>query len=127
MTYTENPLPQVGAQHPVRRYAKVMPFDINDALRLREQFRSEATERDGVLCWNSNGRAVPPDIFRDAFCTPSPSHLAGYAKQADEFISAYKERMKNHVPSDEELFEMRAAFGPGATVVNAITGQKIHL
>jgi hypothetical protein len=35
--------------------------------------------------------------------------------------------MENHVHSDEEMFEMRAAFGEGATVVNAITGQETKL
>jgi hypothetical protein len=35
--------------------------------------------------------------------------------------------MANHVPSSEELFEMRAAFGEGAEVVNVLTGRRTTL
>lgn len=42
-------------------------------------------------------------------------------------LEDYRERMKNHVYSAEEMFEMRAAFGEGETVVNVITGEKIQL
>lgn len=42
-------------------------------------------------------------------------------------VAAYRKRMANHVHTEEELFEMRAAFGPGARVVNVITGQSITL
>lgn len=41
-----------------------------------------------------------------------------------EFLKEYCERMKDHVPSAEERYEMRAAFGEGQTVVNVITGKK---
>lgn len=127
MSYTENPLPEIGEQHPSRLYAKITQFDIRDAQRLREEFRTKAVERDGVLYWTSSGNTVPPDVFHTAFCTPSPSHLAGHAKQVDEQISAYRERMKDYVPSAEEMFEMRAAFGEGTTAVNVVTGQRTKL
>ena len=48
-------------------------------------------------------------------------------KHTIETLTEYAEHMKNYVPSDEELFEMRAAFGEGETVVNVITGQRIKL
>lgn len=35
--------------------------------------------------------------------------------------------MKNHVYSEEELYEMRSAFGEGACVVDIITGKKIYI
>ena len=40
-------------------------------------------------------------------------------------IEAY--RKADHQPSSEELWEMRAAFGRGTTVVDVITGRKIRL
>lgn len=40
-------------------------------------------------------------------------------------IEAY--RKADHQPSEEELWEMRAAFGRGTTVVDAITGRKTRL
>lgn len=52
---------------------------------------------------------------------------AEYDKETDAFLAEYRERMKNYKPSEEELFEMRAAFGPGETVVNVFTGQTYHL
>ena len=47
--------------------------------------------------------------------------------QQEESIRQYKERMKNYVPSEEELFEMRAAFGEGVEVVDVLSGNKIRL
>lgn len=47
-------------------------------------------------------------------------------QEKDEAIERYIEARKNHVPSSEELFEMRAAFGPGAKVVDVITGQVFY-
>ena len=47
--------------------------------------------------------------------------------EAAKSIAAYREnRMKNGY-SDEELHEMRAAFGPGATVKDILTGKTIKL
>ena len=48
-------------------------------------------------------------------------------KSNAEWIAEYREARKNYEPSAEEIFEMVAAFGPGAEVVDAITGQKIVL
>ena len=48
-------------------------------------------------------------------------------EQQSESIRAYKERMKNHVYSEEELYEMRAAFGAGTVITDVLTGQEITL
>ena len=47
--------------------------------------------------------------------------------QQEESIREYKERMKNHVYTEEELFEMRAAFGAGTVITDVLTGQEIVL
>lgn len=39
-------------------------------------------------------------------------------------INEYKESCKNKERSEEELFEMRATFGRGTTVVDILTGEK---
>ena len=44
-----------------------------------------------------------------------------------ESLKKYRESQKNHKPSAEELYEMRAAFGTGTTVVDVITGRRIRL
>ena len=48
-------------------------------------------------------------------------------QEQQKWIDEYREARKNHEPSAEEIFEMTAAFGPGAEVVDIITGQKIVL
>lgn len=48
-------------------------------------------------------------------------------EQQSESIRKYKEQMKNHVYSEEELFEMRAAFGAGTVITDVLTGQDIAL
>lgn len=44
-------------------------------------------------------------------------------KDVQAILAEYCEARKNHKPSAEEMFEMQAAFGPGAEVVDVITGQ----
>lgn len=88
-------------------------------------------EESGAIKWKSNGNYIPDD-----FC--EVLEYAGYpfsrkatadarAKQTAEHIAEYKRLNANRKYSDEEIFEMRAAFGPGAIVVDAITGKKIRL
>ena len=48
-------------------------------------------------------------------------------KDKDKTIEAYKKYRAEHGYSEEELFEMRAAFGEEETVVNILTGEKIDL
>ena len=45
--------------------------------------------------------------------------------ETDAFLESY--RKANHRRSNEELNEMRAAFGTGTTVVDIITGERIRL
>ena len=83
----------------------------------------------GVIRWNTNGRCIPDD-----FC--EKLEYAGFkfsreatreAREIDdnEFIKRYK-AMK-HEPTAEEMNEMRAAFGPGTTVVDLLSGREIRL
>lgn len=53
--------------------------------------------------------------------------LEKHNEQTHEEIEQYKNRMKNYVPSEEELYEMRCAFGKGTEVVDIFTGQKINI
>jgi len=47
--------------------------------------------------------------------------------EAAEHLKAYRESRAKHGYSEEELHEMRAAFGAGTTVTDIITGKKIKL
>ena len=44
-----------------------------------------------------------------------------------EKIERYREARRNYEPSPEEIYEMVAAFGPGAEVTDILTGQTITL
>jgi hypothetical protein len=50
---------------------------------------------------------------------------AARAESTAAFLAAYRANPPKR--SAEEIEEMRAAFGPGETVVDVITGQEIHL
>ena len=86
-------------------------------------------DENGVWRWQSNDRVPPEDVLEKWNLSDDIMQkcLETKDQETHEFLAKYREQMKNHVPSDEEIFEMRAAFGPGATVVNVITGKKINL
>jgi hypothetical protein len=102
-----------------------------EAVRLRQKFYDDAYLSNGVPHWKSNGLIPPKDIleFWAYFSLPFNFEQAEIAREleTDRFLAEYRARMANHVPSGEELYEMRAAFGTGVTIVNAITGQKTRL
>jgi hypothetical protein len=92
----------------------------------------EFTLVSGVPRWTPNQHV----LFNDTIKELQIEHLPGFDREATEAarfedvstsVAAYRERMKNHKPSGEELFEMRAAFGRGTTVVNVITGRRTRL
>ena len=95
-------------------------------------FFSEVRMENGVYVWATNGRIPPNDAIVEYGIDKLPGfnqelHNQVRNEQTSSFLADYKEKMKNHKPSAEELYEMRAAFGPGATVVNIITGKKVRI
>ena len=79
---------------------------------LAEQLRTEATLTDGVYRWKSNGQVPPLDLLEIAEVPLGILQTCRKASKADteKFLADY--RRNQRPPSDEELFEMRAAFGP---------------
>jgi hypothetical protein len=109
-------LPTPSADRP-GRYIRVQ-----QELELRLRMINEANVEDGVLRWDM-GNLIPACVLRDAGLESWPAQDAALDLELD----AIRERMANHVPSSEELFEMRAAFGEGAEVVNVLTGRRTTL
>ena len=97
-----------------------------EAQRLRNQIENDTfVNSDGCLRWNM-GNAVPSWTWEEAYGEPMPAHyLDAYNRDVATFIDNYKKNVRAH--TGEELFEMRAAFGKGATVVNVFTGQRTKL
>lgn len=103
--------------------------DHRDAKRIARDLLTGTTVKGGVIRWNSNNR-VPP-----AECVQLADHIgimvdfaacdAARSQEVSDFLSAY--RANPPVPTAEDFAEMRSAFGPGATAVNVVTGQKWEL
>lgn len=97
----------------------------------RFDFVSEAiVEEDGAIKWASNGRYLMKDTMRNIIANGFDkfSVEATDAKrdaQNEAFIREYKANQK--APSQEELAEMRNAFGAGTKVVDVISGRVVSL
>lgn len=115
----------------IRQYQNPrFPHEQRETERLIAQFDTDASvSADGVVRWNSNGSVPPQDILDFWAHLQKPFDLARSAavrsEELDKFLAEY--RANARPPSDEELHEMRAAFGPGEVVVNVITGQRTKL
>lgn len=48
-------------------------------------------------------------------------------EETKKILADYREQMKTHKPSPQQLHEMRAAFGAGKVIVDVITGKRIKL
>lgn len=85
----------------------------------------------GVAYWASNNRAIPQECVEKAIYggLPVNAELTRELElnQMEKSLAEYRERMKNHVYTEEELGEMRNAFGEGKVIVDVITGKKIKL
>ena len=98
-----------------------------DAKYKTQFYVDETNSKSGpVVRWNSNDRIPFEDMLQE-FVT------AGWIGQVELNNSLVQRKIEDRIaleayarnykgPSEEELFEMRAAFGPGAKVVNVLTG-----
>ena len=85
-------------------------------------------DENGVYRFESNNQVPFDDYLEEAGVSDETRAKCKVARDIDTaaFAAEYRERMKNHVPDAEERYEMRAAFGPGASVVNVFTGQRFE-
>lgn len=78
---------------------------------------------------NCVGRALQNDMLEKVLMVSDKVNVEATRAARDEetakVIEAYRASYTG--PSEEELFEMRAAFGTGTTVVDVLTGKKIKL
>lgn len=90
-------------------------------------------EKELVIRWVSNN-SIPPQEYMDWLYNNDYIGYGWYVKsnalrtvEKFKIVENYRKQMENHVPDDEEMFEMRSAFGEGTTVVNVITGKRTIL
>ena len=88
----------------------------------------------GALCWlvGEEFRVISPRTCRELALDDMPGYDAGiqrarYERYVTRTIEQYKARVAGRRHTQEELGEMRAAFGPGATVINVLTGETTKL
>ena len=86
-------------------------------------------EEDGAVKWKRSGNYLPEDCVEKLSYThfqfsPEATKVKRDA-QTERSLEAYREFMRDHNYSAEELYEMRAAFGEGTTVVDVLTGQSV--
>ena len=78
---------------------------------------------------NCIGRTIHDDMLEKVAMVSDKVNVeatrAARDEETDKVIEAYKASYTG--PSEEDLFEMRAAFGTGTTVVDIFTGKKIKL
>ena len=88
----------------------------------------EAYEVDGIWFWSTNDAPVPVDSAAEYGIPVDPQRQHQAVSEANQkAIEAYKKFRQNYKHSNEELYEMRAAFGEGAKVVDVFTGQVTQL
>lgn len=97
-----------------------------EAHRLADKLRTDATITDGVIRWNSNQQVPPSDCVALAAHIGLPVDVVAACTAArdietETFLADYRKRPQQ--PSVEEIAGMRAAFGPGQRVVNIVTGR----
>ncbi|MDD2269230.1 MAG: hypothetical protein PHY15_06740 [Eubacteriales bacterium] len=103
-------------------------------LRRREAEKSlksfaDTYVKDGIVRWQVNNRIPPHDLLLlwhgagEVFDLEKT--VQERAAEAQDDIENYKKANKSF--SDEEMFEMRSAFGEGTTVVDVLSGRKIKL
>lgn len=107
----------------------IYPFEVEEIERTRAKLADpkSAEVKNGVYYWKSNGNVVPPWVFEEAYIECPPEQKAAREEESTRRIAEYRAQRAKHGYSEEEMFEMRAAFGPGETVVDCLTGKSIKL
>lgn len=102
-----------------------------DPDKAEEQWTKAYVNSEGVVRWVSSNNVPFRDMLEDFMVIGKISQEtversdAARKKDQDEFLARYRANPPKY--TEEDLFEMRAAFGEGTTVVNVLTGQKIKL
>ena len=109
------------------------PYWVEDAKReiakMEERVDNDEirTSIGGGAFWNSNGRYLPEEQAVILSYTDFPFSLEETNRARETQTAAFLENYRSNYtgPSTEERAEMQAVFGPGATVIDIITGQRV--
>jgi hypothetical protein len=101
---------------------------VADDDRARDWYAKADVDAAGVARWKSNGSVPFPDMLQQwaGLGLRVNVEASNAAKSADlDKMVAEMKANPPPPPDAEQMFEMRAAFGRGTTVVNVFTGRKI--
>jgi len=110
-----------------RKKIEAPDWKLKDIERSRTHLETETNDDGGILRWKSNNAVVPPWVFEEAFVEAPEGQQKAREKEVEESVAEYRRLNTGRKRTPEELYEMRAAFGPGETVVDVITGDSIVL
>lgn len=94
--------------------------------------KGEAAFAGGVMRWKSNNRVPFDDVLRAAKAGGLPVDIerSRQARNADTaaILAEYRQARASETDAEraEHRAELRAAFGPGAVVVDVVTGERVR-
>ena len=94
---------------------------------LRDDLDNLEIEEDGAAKWKSNGSYLMSDTVEQFLYGGIQISAEATARKREEELKEFVKNYRPSVPTEEEMYEMRAAFGAGAVVVDVISGQRIQL
>ena len=77
--------------------------------------------------WTTNGSVVPRDVARLLKDNGYAVDLDATDAARDARMAELARRARAYRPTDEDMWEMRAAFGAGTRVVDVLTGRTYQL
>ena len=79
-----------------------------------------------ILRWDSNDAVVPSDIIEATDWEFKGEMVVAREEELERLVISMRQAEEQMSDDEraERAFEMRAAFGPGETVVNVITGKR---
>jgi len=95
---------------------------------VQQHFQDAYVDAAGIIRWTSNCRIPFPDMLMDflsaglATADSVASSITQRRIEDEASLKDYVKRNRGRKLSSEEQSEMTAAFGPGQSVVNVLTG-----
>lgn len=101
----------------------------HDVTYSRKAFSEDSAWDDavGAYRWVASGNIIPEEVLHHCGFDAAAVARQAEARRVDTAEFLARARSKPVVVTDEEIAEMRAAFGPGERVVNVLTGQVTQL
>ena len=91
----------------------------------KEEISIANENADGGIAWESNGNVLDWRILADYGVIATEANVAAYDTHLKAVLNDYRQSQLNlsDEVKAEQAAERRAAFGPGETIVNIITGE----